>query len=149
MKIANMTFSSKFSVKNIKVIPNDLGDVLKVTSTSEESYKAVGEAYFSEIRYGAIKGWKRHNEITCNLVVPYGAVKFVLAETYSDGGGYLFHEVISGRDTYKLLTIYPGTWFAFKGLHNAHSLVLNLASAHHDPAESSSKLLDNIYFDWS
>ena len=44
----------------LKIIENPLGDVYHGIKSSENSFVGFEEAYFSTIRYGVIKPWKKH-----------------------------------------------------------------------------------------
>ena len=57
------------------------GDVLHAMKKSDTGYVDFGEAYFSLVEFGAIKAWKRHLQMTLNLVVPIGEVQFVLMDS--------------------------------------------------------------------
>jgi dTDP-4-dehydrorhamnose 3,5-epimerase len=127
------------------------GSVLHAMKRSEQSYSGFGEAYFSTIKPKAIKGWKRHREMVLNLVVPIGAVRFIL---YDDRENQIntnqFQEVIlSIKDDYARLTIPPMIWVGFQGLSQQSSLVLNIANIEHSPAEVDRKELDEIKFNWN
>lgn len=119
------------------------GDVLHGLKNTDDSYIAFGEAYFSRIVGGAIKGWKYHRQMTCNLIVPEGSVKFVIA--HPEGR---FSEFILGESNYSRLTIPPRTWFGFMGLSTSHNLVLNIADIPHDDTEVISLPLSNFSYKW-
>ena len=120
----------------LKKICSENGSVLHGLKKSEQSYRSFGEAYFSTVKKGVIKGWKRHNVMISNLVVPQGKVVFYLYddrnESYTKGHS---SEIILGANEYSRLTIPNGLWFAFKGIHTGESLILNIASIEHDPYE--------------
>ena len=65
------------TVKDLKVIPVEGGDVKHFLRSDEKSFNGFCEAYFSFIEKGKIKGWKLHSKMTMNLVVPIGEVGFV------------------------------------------------------------------------
>ena len=104
--------------------------MLHVLKESDEGFRRFGEVYFSWVESGAFKGWKRHLKMTLNLAVPIGAVKFVFCD--DDGG---IREERIGEERYVRLTVPPGIWFGFKGVHNPSSLVVNVADIVHDPDE--------------
>ena len=62
----------------LSVFPGEKGSVLRAMRKDEDGYNGFGEAYFSEIEPKKIKAWKRHREMTLNLVVPIGEIKFIL-----------------------------------------------------------------------
>ncbi len=119
------------------------GDVMHAIKSTDPGFVDFGEAYFSKIKLGAIKAWKRHLLMTLNFVVPVGAVQFV----FFDVQGEQREEVI-GLDRYVRLTIPPGIWFGFRGLVAPYSLLMNVADIPHDPAEIEHKKVDEYIFQW-
>ena len=99
----------------LKHIPVPKGDIYHAMKSTDEGYVGFGEAYFSEIVEGEAKGWKRHRRMVLNLVVPLGAVKFVIYDDRKDSITYgKFEEfVLSPKDNYQRLTVAPGLWMAF------------------------------------
>lgn len=127
----------------LKIIPGDAGGVLHGMKKSGEGFADFGEAYFSEIHQGAIKSWRRHARATLNLVVPVGAVRFVL----HDGQDFGEHTIGRAAD-YARLTVPPGLWFALQGIGPGTSLILSVSSLEHDPAEAETRALDGIAYNW-
>mgnify|MGYP000299710824 FL=1 len=111
------------TVHPLKHIVVPKGDIYHALKSTDEGYVGFGEAYFSQIEHGAAKGWKRHNCMTLNLVVPVGAVKFVI---YDDREGSptrgQFEEIIlSPESCYQRLTVAPRTTrMAFYGRGGGH-----------------------------
>ena len=62
----------------LKKISNIKGDIQRIMKASDPGYVGFGEAYMSSINKGAIKGWKKHNKMTLNLIVIIGEIKFVV-----------------------------------------------------------------------
>jgi dTDP-4-dehydrorhamnose 3,5-epimerase len=130
-------------VSPLKIIPGDAGAVLHALRSSSDGFLAFGEAYFSEIKPGAIKSWRRHVRGHSNLVVPVGAVRFVLHD------GAAFEEFRIGREVdYARLTVPPGLWFAFQGAGSGTSLILSISSIEHDPSEAETRPLGEIAYSW-
>ena len=50
------------------IISGVSGDVLHALKESDRTFKRFGEAYFSTIICGQVKGWKRHRLMTLNLL---------------------------------------------------------------------------------
>lgn len=113
-------------------ISNPKGDILHAMRSTDPSFAGFGEAYFTFILNGETKGWKKHLEMTLNLIVPVGLVRFHL---HDDRLG-VTKRVELGEDKYQRLTVLPGIWVAFSGIHLGPSLVLNIANIPHDPEES-------------
>ena len=127
----------------LKQIRISKGSVLHAMKKSDIGFDGFGEAYFSTVNKNDIKGWKKHTEMTLNLVVPVGKMEFVI---YNDKNHNFFNVTIS-QDNYQRLTISPGFWLAFRGL-DEKNILLNIASIEHDPSESESIDLDKIIYDW-
>ena len=128
----------------LQVIPVDGGDVRHFLKSNERSFNGFGEAYFSFIEKGRIKGWKLHKRMTMNLVVPVGEVGFVFYEEKISS----FQVFKIGSKNYKRLTVPPNIWFGFKGLGLYSNLVVNLSNIIHDPSESKKLERSKIKFDW-
>ena len=120
------------------------GDVQHFMRTDSPGFAGFGEVYFSHANEGAVKAWKRHRQMTLNLVVPVGRVRFVFWQEASN----LFQEEIIGDDRYVRLTVAPGIWFGFQGLGAGTNLVANFADILHDPAEAETRDLALARFEW-
>ncbi len=124
------------------------GDVLHAMKQTDKGYNGFGEAYFSWVSPGAIKAWKLHSQMTMNVMVPVGKVRFVFRCINYQGLDEFRVEDI-GTQCYARLTIPPGIWFGFQGLHSQRSLVLNIANIQHDDNEVERLNLNDISWDWS
>ena len=94
-------------IKDLLITPLDIietpgGNVMHAMKNDSPGYFGFGEAYFSEIEYKMIKAWKRHREMTLNLVVPHGEVRFIL---YDDRHveRIKFQEIIISKNNYDSL----------------------------------------------
>lgn len=123
------------------------GNVMHCMRANDSGYLGFGEAYFSFIKPGAIKAWKRHTQMTMNIIVPIGMVRFVFFITNSNGTA-VFREENIGKDKYVRITVPPGIWFGFKGISLSNSLILNIASIPHDPLEVERLSLDKVSYAW-
>ena len=102
------------------------------------------------IEAGRIKGWKRHHRMVLNLVVPTGAVRFVVYDDRADSSSQgVYSDVILSQQNYCRLTVPSGVWMSFQGISNDPSLVMNVSNIMHDPTEVDRKGLDEIDFNWS
>ena len=135
-------------ISPLKVIKVNEGNILHGIKATDKGYFGFGEAYFSFIKAGEIKGWKRHFKMTLNIIVPSGEIQFVMFDD-RNSNEKKFQKVILSVQNYFRLTIPPMVWVAFKDLSNKESILLNIASIPHDPNESESKKLNEIEFDWS
>ena len=114
---------------------------------SEPDFRGFGEAYFTTVGTGQIKGWKRHTLMISNLIVPVGEIQLKLLDGRT-GSATIdeWFSVTLGRSNYQRLTVPPGIWFGFKGMAEGLNLMLNIASIEHDPAESESLPVDDPRF---
>jgi dTDP-4-dehydrorhamnose 3,5-epimerase len=115
-------------LKRVQVIG---GDVLHVMKSFDNGFEGFGEAYISLINPGVIKAWKLHKQMTLNLIVPSGEVRFV----FISADFKQRREEIIGISNYSRLTVPPGIWFGFQGLGTTVNTVLNIANITHDPNE--------------
>lgn len=132
----------------LKIIQTPGGDVMHAIKVDDSGYVKFGEAYFSIINYFEVKAWKRHREMTLNLVVPIGKVKFVLYDDRKSKDG-IFQEHVISIDNYCRLTIPPMVWMGFQGLSDKSSMLLNIADIKHNPKEADKKDIEEIEFNWS
>lgn len=119
------------------------GDVLHGMRRFDPGYVDFGEAYFSLVDAGAIKAWKRHKNMTLNVVVPIGAVLFVFVDESNQ-----VREELVGINRYVRLTVPPGIWFGFSGVYSTRSMLLNIADIPHDPKEVDRKSVDYFNYKW-
>ena len=132
----------------LRLIPTPGGQVRHALKAGESSFAGFGEAYFSSVDRGAVKGWKRHRRMTLNLVVASGEVRFLVCD---DGGGQAqaFHLSPDRAETYGRLTVPPGWWMAFGGVGDGLNLLLNIASIEHDPTEADSQPIEALPWSWT
>ncbi|NVK73381.1 MAG: dTDP-4-dehydrorhamnose 3,5-epimerase family protein [Oceanospirillaceae bacterium] len=136
-------------VTPLRVISLDKGDVMHCIKSSDASFVGFGEAYFSIVNYGQVKGWKKHTEMTMNIVVPEGDVQFVIYDDRETSSTYQrFFSIILGKSNYCRLTVPSGLWVAFKGLGSATNLLMNFADIEHQPEEAITRPVDSILFNW-
>ena len=62
----------------VKKIDLDNGDLFHIIRNFDEGFSGFGEAYISTINPNEIKAWKRHFQMTANMVVPQGRVKMII-----------------------------------------------------------------------
>ena len=134
----------QIKIKPLKRINKNGGDILHAMKSTEDSFQGFGEAYFSWVDSGIVKAWKKHLEMTMNLVVPLGKVRFV----FHDPESLNFREELIGENYYQRLTVPPGIWFGFQGKAKNSSLVLNLANRVHSSEEVIRLDLEKIQYDW-
>ena len=117
---------------------------------SNVGYSGFGEVYLSKVESGVIKAWKRHHEMILNLVVPVGAVHFVLYDDrHNSSTCSEFQQVTLSKENYYRLTVPPMVWVGFQGCDSNISMLLNIADTEHHYDELDRMDLKDIDFDWS
>ena len=123
-------------IKQLDIIPDERGMILKMLRNDDPGFQKFGEIYFSAIYPNVVKGWHIHTKMTLNYAVISGSIKLVL---YDDREGSLtrgeVQEIFLGRENYKLVTIPPMIWNGFKGIGTEHAIVANCSTIPHDPDE--------------
>ncbi len=119
----------------LKKIRNDKGSVYHIIKNHDF---VIQEVYLSTLSKNVIKGWKQHKQMTLNLVVVKGNVKFIIKNKNNS------LEYIIGDSNYCRLVIPPMNWFCFEGLDELN-MIINCADLIHDPDEVN--LLDFSGFD--
>ena len=118
----------------LRRIEHAKGDLYHGMKCSDPGFAGFGEAYFTTVLTGQIKGWKKHTEMVLNLVVPTGEICFyVHDEAASKTSAFKL-----GPENYCRLTVPPGYWVAFEGCGTEVNLACNLASIVHSPDEAVS-----------
>jgi dTDP-4-dehydrorhamnose 3,5-epimerase len=126
------------SLTTLRQIADDRGAVLHMLRADAEEFTVFGECYFSEIKPGFFKAWKRHLRQTQNLAVPVGRVKFVLLDDRPDSvtRGNVMDLTLGRPDCYRRLRIPPGIIYGFECISEEIALVVNCPDEPHDPLES-------------
>ena len=121
-----------------KEISDDRGAVLHMIRSDESDFESFGECYFSEIYYGKVKAWKKHNEQTQNIIVPIGKIVLVLFDNRKNSKTYnnkIVYEL--GRpNNYFRVKIPPKIWYGFKCISTTPALIVNCTDMPHNKLES-------------
>ena len=139
-----MSLEKIITLKELKVIPTDGGNVFHALKNSEKTINNFGEVYFSSINYNIIRAWKLHTKMTLNLIVPVGMVKFVFYFEKTNK----FLEYIIGEENYCRLTVPPNIWFGFQGLNKKLNLIMNISDIEHNQKEIKKKNIQDIQYFW-
>jgi len=135
-------------ITSLKIIEVEGGDVLHAMKKNDPGYNGFGEAYFSIIKLGAIKAWKRHNQMILNLVVCLGEVRFVIYDDrLSSKEKPVFSEITLSREKFYRLTIPPQVWLGFQGIDDMN-MILNIADIKHNALEVDRKKQSEINYEW-
>jgi dTDP-4-dehydrorhamnose 3,5-epimerase len=127
-----ITLSTGVQVTPLRRISHPDGDICHALKAIESSFSGFGEAYFTSIHKNRIKGWKRHQRMVLNLIVPVGNVTFYVHDEQTGRTAF----ITLGEANYARLTVPFGLWVAFSGIGPGLNLILNIASIPHDPNES-------------
>lgn len=132
----------------LKRIHNPKGDIFHALKCTDDGYVGFGEAYFTQVHSGEVKGWKRHNRLTLNLVVVTGKIRFVIYDDRRESNtfGTFCEVVLSPEDNYQRLTIAPGLWMAFCGMDSTTSILMDIIPEPHNDTEGDRMALDTIPF---
>ena len=125
----------------LKEVYNPKGNIYHAMKKSDDQYFGFGEAYFSSINKGEIKGWKKHTKMVLNLIVPKGAIRFVIYN------GVDFESLELSRQNYLRLTVDSGLWLAFQGIEE-ENILLNLANIEHNPNEAINADIETFDYAW-
>ncbi|VAW71397.1 dTDP-4-dehydrorhamnose 3,5-epimerase [hydrothermal vent metagenome] len=133
----------------LKIITVKGGNVLHGMKSTDPGYEGFGETYFSVVEPNAIKAWKRHHQMTLNLIVPIGAIRFVIYDGRQSSSSYQeFSEVTLSTDYYFRLTVPPMIWMGFQGVSKTNSMLLNVADIAHTSEEADRQERNEIKYDW-
>ena len=133
----------------LKVIDHPQGNIYHALKKSDQGFKKFGEAYFSTILKNEVKGWKKNEILTLNLIVPVGEVSFVLFDDRKNSLTYNKQKSVKiSPSNYYRLTIPPKVWYAFKGHGSATNLILNIIDEEHQTDYTLRENLDTFYIDW-
>lgn len=129
-----LTIVSQPLLTPLRRIEHPKGDLYHGMKADDPGFAGFGEAYFTTVLNGQIKGWKKHLVMVLNLVVPMGEICFYV---HDDVAGKTTAYRL-GPDNYARLTVPAGFWVAFEGCSDGVNLACNLASIAHRPDEAVS-----------
>lgn len=125
----------------LRHIPVEKGDIYHALKCTDDGFHGFGEAYFSEIGHGLVKGWKRHNRMSLNIVVIKGAIRF---HVHDENSGETESFLLGPEVNYSRLELASGLWMAFEGVAEGISTLMDIIPEPHDPAEADRKPLDSF-----
>ena len=71
-----------FFLTEEKIINHEKGNIFHIIKKDSSGYNGFGEAYISSVNANSIKGWKMHKQMTLNLLVILGKIRFVIFNSY-------------------------------------------------------------------
>ena len=129
----------------LRQIEDDRGKIMHFLRSDWKVFLGFGEVYFSTVKFGKVKGWKKHKLMTQNLVCISGNIKLVLFDDREESATKSQNfEICFGEQNYCLVTIPPGIWVSFTSLEG-DSILSNCASLLHDPEEGVSLPINSDY----
>lgn len=146
--------SKIYGIKIIKLnqLKDERGAVFHYLKNTSECFNGFGEAYFSKVNSGIIKGWKYHEIVNQNICVPFGKIKMVFYDnrTNSKTRGNIMEIEIDDNDNYNLIHIPTKIWYSFKSISNDYSLLANIIDQPHNANEAKSLEIKTtkIPYDW-
>jgi dTDP-4-dehydrorhamnose 3,5-epimerase len=139
-------------IQPLKQIVDGRGAVLHMLRRDSPLFTRFGEIYFSLIRPGMVKAWKRHRRMVQLFAVPIGQIRLLLYDDRpaTSSQGQLEEHLLGRPDHYALIRIPPLVWYGFQGLGAASSLVANCTDLVHDPEEVENLPIDSplIPYTW-
>ena len=134
-------------ITKLKKFLLDQGSVFHGMKKDDQGFEGFGEVYFSFIKKNAIKAWKLHKDMTMNLVVPVGEIKFNFYDLRKDSSTFNQNfQITVSEKNYSRITVPPNIWFGFKGLGSYTNLLVNIANIPHNSDEIETKELREIEF---
>ncbi|MBF0440640.1 MAG: dTDP-4-dehydrorhamnose 3,5-epimerase family protein [Oligoflexales bacterium] len=134
-----------------KIIRDNRGAVFHMLRSDSSFFnKEFGEVYFSTVKPGVSKGWKRHLKMIQRYVVPIGSVKFVFFDSRQDSSSRgRIEEIELGEENYGLLIVPNLITYSFKCESIKESLIVNCASIPHTPGEGLTIDPSEVPYEWS
>ena len=123
-------------VEPLKQIIDDRGCVMHMLRSDSPLYERFGEIYFSTVKAGIVKAWKKHAILTQHLAVPVGRIRVIIYDDRANSrtNGWTM-EIITGAENYALIKIPAGVWYGFQGLATNLSLIANCTDFPYDESD--------------
>lgn len=125
-------------VRPLRIFEDERGAVLHMLRSDSPEFDHFGEIYFSEVRPGVVKAWKRHLRMTQRFAVPAGRMRLVIHDDRQGSAttGATMTIELGRPDAYVLVTVPPLVWYGFAALGDQPALMANCSNLPHDPAEA-------------
>jgi len=128
--------------RDLKVMPDDRGDVKHMMKATDEAFSQFGEIYFSSVLPGKVKAWRRNKTTTVNLAVVTGNVRLVVYD------GENSEEFFIGEKNHQLVSIPPDVWRGFTAVGEEMAVIANLMDHPYDPDDLESVDSDSLIDCW-
>lgn len=113
-----------YYLSELKLFHDERGYVKHGLKFTDENSFGIREVYFSNVKNGFYKGWKKHKEMILNLIVINGEIVFYLA---NNDFSKIINFSISHKDS-KRLTVMPNQWLAFTSATKPSSTLINISN---------------------
>jgi len=138
------------TIRPLRRFRDERGQLMKMQEATDPEFKGFGEVYFSTVRPGVVKAWRRSSAWR-NYRVVHGAIRLVLADRRegSPTRGAL-DEITMDDDHDLLVQIPPGVWSGFVGLGSLEAIVCDLTDRPNAAASVDKRDPDDagIGYDW-
>lgn len=138
-------------VHPLKKIADERGMVMHMIRADSPYFEKFGEIYFSTVKPGIVKAWKRHFKMTQHFAVPVGKIRLVIYDDRKDSSSSGKIDVLEiGEDNYCLVKIPPLLWYGFQGISIMPAIIANCTDLTYEPheVERLNPTNNNIPFDW-
>ena len=134
---ATVSQSSCLVSPPLRIIADDRGAVIHMLRADSPFFTGFGEVYFSEVKSGSVKAWKRHSRMTQRLAVPVGRMLFAVLDDRagSENPESVVEHELGRPDAYRLLIIPPMIWYGFQCISKETAVIANCTDLPHDPEE--------------
>jgi len=146
-----LTSIEGLEIFTLKRIEDERGAVMHMLRSDDKCFESFGEVYFSLVKAGVVKAWKRHKKMTQFFAVPFGEIKLVVYDSRSKSFTYQkVQEILIGGKSYNLVRVPKMVWYGFKAINDKDALLANCATLPHDPDESEvlHNNSDKIPYNW-
>ncbi len=133
-------------------ICDERGRVMHLMRSDWPIFGGFGEAYFSVVNPGVVKGWHLHQRVTLNYTAVSGMIKVALYDPRPDSPtkGDV-NEFFLGEHNYQLITIPPGIWNGVKGISTQEAIIAICLDQPYDSSEIErvDPFENEIPYDWA
>eukprot|EP01133_Synstelium_polycarpum_P004768 gene4768-5555_t len=115
---------NEYTQKAKEQIADERGAVFHYLRADDPAFKGFGEAYYSKVNPGIVKGWKYHREISQEFCVPFGRIDLVVYDGREDSTtfGQIDKITLDDDANYFRLSLPPGLWYSFKATSKTYAL---------------------------
>lgn len=125
-----MKYTNIKIIKN-KIIKNNQGDIKKFLTKNSKEYAGFGECYFSEIKPGSTKPWKKNLTTFQMIAVVSGRVKFFLMDDRILSKKIKRNFILDDSKNFNKIIIPKNIWYSFKNLSYQKSILFNFINIEH------------------